>query len=317
MAGTTHALWHCGVIAELAILALPDADGVLVSELPTLLKLISRRTCLSLSLGLGLALGAGTLAVQAQPAGDAALQAVLQGAHRSAANVARDAWRHPAETLSFFGLRPDQVVVELSPGAGWYTEILAPYLRERGQLLLGANDPVGPSEYGRRAASRLQQKLAAQPALYDRVQLRVFEPAAGQLAYAQPASVDLVLTFRNVHNWLALGEDKTQAVFESAFRVLKPGGVLGVVEHRRPAGQPQDAKASSGYVHEATVIALAQQAGFKLAGRSEVNANPRDSADHAGGVWALPPTLANKEQDRERYQAIGESDRMTLKFVKP
>ena len=317
MAGTTHALWHCGVIAELAILALPDADGVLVSELPTLLKLISRRTCLSLGLGLGLALAAGTLAVQAQPADDAALQAVLQGAHRSAANVARDAWRHPAETLSFFGLRPDQVVVELSPGAGWYTEILAPYLRERGQLLLGANDPVGPSEYGRRTASRLQQKLAAQPALYDRVQWRVFEPAAGQLAYAQPASVDLVLTFRNVHNWLALGEDKTQAVFESAFRVLKPGGVLGVVEHRRPAGQPQDAKASSGYVHEATVIALAQQAGFKLAGRSEVNANPRDSADHAGGVWALPPTLANKEQDRERYQAIGESDRMTLKFVKP
>jgi len=269
-----------------------------------------------LFLAVGVSSGAA-MAQQAPVAVDAALQAAIAGAQRTPAFVARDGWRHPYETLSFFGIKPTQTVIELVPGGGWYTEILAPYLRERGQLILGGDDPESAQAYSQRSAARLKEKLAATPAVYDRVQLGVFNPAAGKLALAPAGSVDLVLTFRNIHNWVNLGEAPTAAVFKSVFDTLKPGGVFGVVEHRRPVAQEQDAKASSGYLHQAYVIRLAEQAGFKLAASSELNANPRDKADHEGGVWALPPTLANKEKDKERYQAIGESDRMTLKFVKP
>jgi len=269
-----------------------------------------------LFLAVGVSSGAA-MAQQAPVAVDAALQAAIAGAQRTPAFVARDGWRHPYETLSFFGIKPTQTVIELVPGGGWYTEILAPYLRERGQLILGGDDPESAQAYSQRSAARLKEKLAATPAVYDRVQLGVFSPAAGKLALAPAGSVDLVLTFRNIHNWVNLGEAPTAAVFKSVFDTLKPGGVFGVVEHRRPVAQEQDAKASSGYLHQAYVIRLAEQAGFKLAASSELNANPRDKADHEGGVWALPPTLANKEKDKERYQAIGESDRMTLKFVKP
>lgn len=272
----------------------------------------------------GLLLAAGvSAAALAQPAPaagpgpDSALQAAIAGAQRTPAFAARDGWRHPYETLRFFGLKPTQTVVELTPGGGWYTEILAPYLREHGRLILGGDDPESSQAYYQRSAARMKEKLAATPAVYDRVQLGVFNPGAGKLTLAAPGSVDLVLTFRNIHNWVNLGEAPTAAVFKSVYESLKHGGSFGVVDHRRPAAQEQDAKASSGYLHQAYVIRLAEQAGFKLAASSEINANAKDSADHEGGVWALPPTLANKDKDRARLEAVGESDRMTLRFVKP
>lgn len=251
----------------------------------------------------------------APAADDPALQAAVAGAQRSPAFVARDGQRHPQETLAFFGIRPTMRVVEINPGGGWYTEILAPYLREHGHLTLAADDPASTQAYARRSAERLRAKLAAQPGVYDRVALSVFEPPRQLLALA-PASVDMVLTFRNVHNWAADGEDIVLAVFRSAYAALKPGGVFGVVDHRLPASRPADPKVASGYLHQSQVVMLAEKAGFVLAAASEINANAKDTADHAGGVWALPPTFGNKDKDRARYAAIGESDRMTLRFVK-
>ena len=260
---------------------------------------------------------AALLAAAPASAADTALQAAIAGTQRTPANVARDPARHPYETLSFFGIEPTQTVVELTPGGGWYTEILAPYLRERGQLILAGEDPASTVAYKQRGAARMKAKLEAQPATYDKVQVTVFDAETDKLQYAKPGSADMVVTFRNVHNWVQLGDAKTVAVFKSAFDVLKPGGVLGLVDHRRPVAQAQDEKAGSGYLHQAYVIKQAERAGFKLAGTSEVNAHPKDKADHPNGVWALPPTYANKDVDKARYEAIGESDRMTLKFVKP
>ena len=265
---------------------------------------------------LALLTGAAAGPACADEAADLALKAALAAPHRTPAFVARDGWRHPQETLGFFGLQPGQTVVELSPGAGWYTEILAPLLRERGLLILGANDPASIHAYYRRAAERLKAKLDARPDVYDRVQVSVFEPPTRLLSVA-PGSVDRVLTFRNVHNWAAEGEATVLAVFKSVHEALKPGGVFGVVDHRLPPDRVQDAKASSGYVQVAYVRRLAEAAGLRLDAASEINANPKDTADHPGGVWALPPTFANKDADRARYAAIGESDRFTLRFVKP
>lgn len=247
---------------------------------------------------------------------DDALKAALAGAQRSPANVARDAARHPYETLSFFGINPKMTVIELAPGGGWYTEVLAAYLRKDGKLIAAANDPASSSAYSRKSYASFKQKLDASPNIYDQVVLGVFEPPA-KLDYAAKGSADMVLTFRNIHNWVAYGDDSMKALFRSAYEVLKPGGVFGVVEHRLPAAKKQDEKTSSGYVHEAYVIKLAESVGFKLAAQAEINANPKDTADHENGVWALPPVLANKDKDLAKYQAIGESDRMTLKFVKP
>lgn len=247
---------------------------------------------------------------------DDALKASVAGSHRTPAFVARDVWRHPVETLSFMGITPSMTVVEISPGAGWYTEILAPYLRDKGQLILAASDPNSTSEYSRRGAERLKKKLDGQPAVYDKVKVGVFEPPA-KLSYAPAGSADMVLTFRNVHNWAADGESVSKAVFQSMYDALKPGGVLGVEDHRLPPNRAFDPKFESGYVHVAYVLRIAQSVGFKLLDQSEINANPRDTADHPNGVWALPPTYANKDQDRLRFESIGESDRMTLKFVKP
>ncbi len=242
-------------------------------------------------------------AAAAHAQGTDPLQAAVAAGHRSVGNVARDTWRHPYETLKFFGIKPTDTVVELAPGGGWYTEILAPYLREQGQLYAADG-----------GSARFKAKMESLP-VYAKVKISHFDPAKGAFDLAPAGSADAVLTFRNVHNWMS--EGTAQAVFDAAFKALKPGGVLGVEEHRLPASRTQDPKAPTGYVQEATVIKFAENAGFKLAGHSEVNANPKDTADHPEGVWTLPPTYALKDKDRAKYQAIGESDRMTLKFVKP
>jgi predicted methyltransferase len=242
---------------------------------------------------------------------DDALKAALAGSHRSAANVARDGARHPYETLRFFGIAPTMTVVELTPEGGWYTEVLAPYLRDKG-VLIGAGDETIPAN---RYGMMFLNKVNSNP-VYDKVRIGIFQPPV-KYAIAPANSADLVLTFRNFHNWVELGDDKLGAMLKEIYTVLKPGGVFGVVDHRLPPSMAQDAKASSGYVHEAYVIKLVERAGFKLAARSEINANPKDTADHKRGVWALPPTLANKDENRAAFLAIGESDRMTLKFVKP
>ena len=265
-----------------------------------------------------LALAAALIAPASQAQSTDALQTAVASGHRTVANVARDAARRPVETLAFFGVKPTDTVVELSPGAGgWYTEMLAPYLREKGLLIAAGDDPASAQPFQQRSAARLRAKFDALPSVYDKVQMAVFDVAAGKLNLAPAGSVDKVLTFRNVHNWMGQGDEaKTRAVFAAAYSALKTGGVLGVVEHRLPADREQNLKAPSGYVHQAYVVKMAESVGFKLDAASEVNANPKDTADHENGVWALPPTFANKDKDRAKYAAIGESDRMTLRFVK-
>ncbi len=244
----------------------------------------------------------------------ARLQQIVAGEHRSAENKARDVHRHPVETLLWFGLRPDMTVVEITPGGGWYTEILAPFLKENGRYYAAGFDAESDVPFFRNAARRFQAKLDTAPELYGAVVNTVLAPP-DRMEIAPPDSADRVLTFRNVHNWMDAGT--ADAIFAAMFRALKPGGILGVVEHRGDAAQPQDPRARSGYVTEEHVIALARKAGFELDGRAEINANPKDTKDYPQGVWMLPPTLSGKDQDRERYLAIGESDRMTLRFVKP
>ena len=239
-----------------------------------------------------------------------ALEQAVSGEHRSAKNKARDQYRHPVETLSFFGFTPEMTVVEITPGGGWYTEILAPALKGTGKLY-GAHYPdTGEDNYFSNSRKKLEKKLASN-AIFSEMALTDFVPRK-QSELAPKGSADLVLTFRNLHNWKPEGVEQ---VFKDAFTALKPGGVLGVVEHRLPAGV--DAEAAKGYVSEATTIKQAKAAGFRFAGASEINANPKDTAQHPKGVWSLPPVLALGEQDKAKYIAIGESDRMTLKFVKP
>ncbi len=244
---------------------------------------------------------------------DDGLKAAIASKDRTPANVTRDAARHPYETLTFFGIKPNMTVVELSPGGGWYTEILAPYLQGKGKLIAAGEATSSPNEGAKRYADRFTKKIESKPAMFGKIQRGVFEPARA-IDFAPAGSVDMVVTFRNLHNWTGLGDDKLKEVFKSVHTALKPGGVFGVVDHRMPASKP--ANADSGYLHEAAVIKMIEGAGFKLAAKSEVNANPKDTADHNKGVWSLPPVLANKDVDKEKYMAIGESDRMTLKFVK-
>lgn len=245
----------------------------------------------------------------------ALIDQAIAGGHRSMADRARDIYRHPRETLLFFGLRPEMTVVEIWPGAGWYTEILAPVLRGRGRYYaahfhVDEKSPryMGPSR------QNFEKRLAGRAEIYDKTTVTAFS-APQQTAIAPRGTVDLVLTFRNVHNWTAARND--EASFRAFYDALKPGGVLGVVEHRAQESTPLEQMIKTGYMTEAYVIALAERAGFRLVARSEINANPRDTRDHPRGVWTLPPTFRLGDQDRAKYAAIGESDRMTLKFIKP
>ena len=245
----------------------------------------------------------------------AALDRALAGDHRSEANRARDAWRHPKETLEFFGLRQDMTVMEVWPGGGaWYTEVLTPVLREKGRLILASWDPKSESKYVQENSKKLAAKLAERPDLYDRVTMAALQ-SPNELKPVPDNSVDMVLTFRNIHSWM--GNDAAEEMFAAMFAALKPGGILGVTEHRGSDSVPQDPKAKSGYVRTDYAIALAKAAGFELVGESEINANPKDTKDHPNGVWSLPPTLRGGDVDRDKYVAIGESDRFTLKFRKP
>ena len=250
---------------------------------------------------------------QAAETDAARLRAVIAGDHREAKNKARDVFRHPFETLEFFGLSPDMTVVEIYPGGGWYTEILAPYLKGRGRYYAASWEKNSDSERIRRWLERYHEKLASRPGLYGEV--IVTELSRTKTAIAPPASADMVLTFRNVHNWMKRGYEAT--IFEAIFTALKPGGVMGLVEHRGNPEVWQDPQALNGYVNEDYAVELAEAAGFRLVARSAINANPKDAKDHPQGVWTLPPSLRLKDRDREKYLAIGESDRMTLKFIKP
>jgi predicted methyltransferase len=242
----------------------------------------------------------------------AQLDTVLAGAWRPAADRARDVYRHPKATLQFFGIQPDQTVVEIDPGTGWYSEILAPLLRDNGRYIAAEPAPSSSAEAQRDDAA-LRAKFAADPAEYGKAVIVTYDPRMP--VFGKPGSADAVLTFRNVHNWVQAGT--APAMFKGFFAVLRPGGVLGVVEHRAAAGASLDAVKGSGYLPVAYVEKLATAAGFKLDGSSEINANPKDTRDYPKGVWTLPPTLAMGATDRARYVAIGESDRMTLRFVKP
>ena len=246
------------------------------------------------------------------PATAAALDRILASKHRSEANRARDPQRHPQETLQFFGIRPDMTVVEVWPGAGWYTEILAPLLRDQGQLYAAQLEPSG-GEYAKAVVESYRTKLASRPDLYDKVTVTTLS-AQNAAPIAPPGSADLVVTFRNLHNWMMFGWER--AALEAMHAALKPEGILGIVEHRGDPTVPQDPKAASGYVNEDHAIQLIQSVGFKLIGRSEINANPKDEKNYEKGVWTLPPTFAAGDDDRQKYLRIGESDRFTLKFQK-
>jgi predicted methyltransferase len=252
-------------------------------------------------------------AAAAQPSANVEkLRVLVDNPQRETKNVARDKYRHPFELLSFFGVAEDATVVEIDPGgSGYWTEILAPYLKARGRYVAG--DPPATTAEAKSGADALAAKLAADPMDYDKAEIAEFDP--GQKDPVGPNAADFVLTFRNIHNWMAKGT--AEAAFKAFYEMLKPGGVLGVEEHRGRTDQPQDPLAKSGYVRQDYAIALAEAAGFKLAGTSEVNANPKDTKDYSVGVWALPPTYRLKEQDHDKYAAIGESDRFVLKFVKP
>jgi len=242
-----------------------------------------------------------------------ALDKILAGSQRSAENTARDRYRHPKETLLFFGIRPEMRVLEVWPEPGWYSEIIAPLVREHGKYYAAVNAADPQSKYVTERLSDYQRKLASQPDVYSGVEVVTFPTDGGDVV--PPGSLDMIVTFRNIHNWMA--RDTAQQAFATAYKALKPGGVLGVVEHRGNSAAPQDPKAKSGYVNEDYAIRLIEGQGFRLVGESQINANPQDTKDYEQGVWTLPPTYRLGDKDRDRYAAIGESDRFTLKFIKP
>ena len=268
-----------------------------------------------------------SVAAIAQPAAaadDQALTAAIAGPQRGAAHVARDAARHPYESLVFWGVAPKKTVIEVSPGSGYWTEILAPYAKATGgTYVAGIADTANPklSDAGRKGRADFEAKYADQ-AKFGKITYVGFGPVSAPLG--APGSADVVITARNVHNWMGQ-EGMMDKVFKDFYDVLKPGGVLAVEEHRSDPTRAQVAGAKDGYVATDFVVAAAEKAGFKLDAKSEINANPKDTKDHPFGVWTLPPVRSSSaggapvdpKFDRAKYDAIGESDRMTLRFVKP
>jgi predicted methyltransferase len=242
-----------------------------------------------------------------------ALDNILADEHRPEADRARDRFRHPKETLLFFGIRPEMSVLEVWPEPGWYTDVIAPLLREKGRYYAAVMQPDPGSSYITGRLEVFRNKLGAAPTLYGNAAIVTFPSDGADVV--PPGSVDMVVTFRNIHNWMA--KDTAARAFATMFKALKPGGVLGVVDHRGNPANPQDPRAKSGYVTEDYAIKLIEAQGFKLTGTSEVNANPKDTKDYEQGVWTLPPTYRLGDKDREKYADIGESDRFTLKFEKP
>lgn len=264
------------------------------------------------AMGLALAGCATTGSTRTSTAAD--LDRILDGSQRSEANRARDQYRHPKETLLFFGIRPEQTVLEVWPGGGWYTEVIAPLVAQKGRFYAAQIVPNPESKGVTASLKAYADKLAAHPEIYGNVTVTAMGPGS-TADIAPPDSVDLIVTFRNIHNWM--GRDFAPAAFAAMYKALKPGGTLGVVEHRGNPAVPQDPKAKTGYVNEDYAIRMIEAAGFRLVAKSEVNANPKDTKDYAKGVWTLPPTYAMGDTDRAKYAAIGESDRFTLKFIKP
>jgi predicted methyltransferase len=272
---------------------------------PAAATLVFRSAC---KLALALALVVPTWAL----AKDAALAKAIAAEHRTPALAARDPYRHPEQVLEFFGIRPTMSVVEIWPGGGYWTEVLGPYLHDKGTYYT-AIVPRSASERAAASADNWRKKLDADPALYGKV--KVVDFGRDSYAIVPAGSADMVVTFRNVHNWM--GQGFADDAFAAFYKALKPGGILGVEEHRGRTDQPQDPKAVDGYVREDYTIELAKKAGFKLVGRSDILANPKDTKDWPKGVWTLPPTLALGDTDREKYLAIGEADNFLLKFQKP
>jgi predicted methyltransferase len=240
-----------------------------------------------------------------------ALTVILAADYRAEENRVRDRYRHPKETLLFFGIRPQMKVLEVWPEPGWYTEVIAPLLRDSGVYYAGVTPDPG-SKHVTQRLDAFRAKLASRPDLYGRVQVVGFPLDGGDVV--PPESLDMVVTFRNIHNWMAA--DHAAQAFASMYRALKPGGVLGVVEHRGNPAVTQDPQAKSGYVNEEYAIKLIEAQGFRLGAKSQVNANPRDTKDYEQGVWTLPPSYRLGAKDHDKYAAIGESDRFTLRFVK-
>tara|TARA_B100000035_G_scaffold141801_1_gene120673 strand:- start:20 stop:811 length:792 start_codon:yes stop_codon:yes gene_type:complete len=236
------------------------------------------------------------------------LKGAIASEDRTPKNVQRDPFRNPYETLSFFGIESDMTVIELSPGGGWYTEILANYIHYPGTLIAAHFNADSDRAYYRRSRANFEEKVSNNP-MYGRVEIVDLDSNL-----ADPETVDAVLTFRNLHNWLGPQMD---GIFSNTYKALRPGGVFGVVEHRAKPGTSMDIMKKSGYVTEQLAIEVAKKHGFELVAKSEVNSNPKDTADHPRGVWTLPPNLGLKEVDKDKYLEIGESDRMTLLFKKP
>ena len=275
----------------------------------------SSRTPIRVRLKVAAALGLAVTATAAL-ATDLTLEQAVKAPNRSPDFVARDRARHPVEELRFFGVEPTSSVIEIWPGGGYWTEILAPYLHDRGRLTLAVDVPNGEPEGQNFALGpKFAGRLDANPAAYGRIEYAFFGQKHVDLA--SPGSADIVLTFRNLHNWInpSMAID-VQTMLRSIHRALKPGGVLGIEDHRGNPGSPQDPQARSGYLRQDYAIALVEKAWFRFVGSSEIDANPRDTADHPRGVWTLPPSYALGDVDRARYAAIGEADNFVLKFVK-
>jgi predicted methyltransferase len=253
----------------------------------------------------------GTPAVLAAPTVDQALLNAVASPTRNPKAVARDPVRHPVEELTFFGLKPNMTVVELWPGGGYWTDILGPYLAPHGQYYVALNEPGDADEDA--GIAKFRAHLDSDKTRFGKIHLTTLGP--NQSTIAPPGSADLIVTFRNVHNWM--DEGFVEKALAGCFTALKPGGILGVEEHRGDEHVVQDPKAKDGYVRQDYMIALAKKAGFVLEASSEIDANPRDTKHYPEGVWSLPPTYAEGDKDRARYEAIGEADNFVLKFRKP